>query len=166
MGYKNHFLEPNFLGGFGGPPLEFPYVWGCFTVLLESNISQSHIYDLSTNNPCSLRANLMVSVGCSQKTKYLPSKTLKIPLFNPLLVCVKNPKFFYDGHKLGVGSCDLTPKLAVFSVWRVEWVGNIGTDKKGAPHAIGTQIFLWVLLLGSFCLSSMVWIRSYGGKTF
>jgi len=78
-------------------PLRFRYSWGVAH-------PKRHIYDISANNPCFLRANLMFYVGCSGRpTKHPPQKSRKspfsiLPLFrSSILLRVKNPEFLTMG---------------------------------------------------------------------
>jgi len=58
-----------------------------------------HIYDISANNPCFLRANLMFYVGCSRPTKHAPTPEIsKIAFFRSSLLRVKNPEFLMMGR--------------------------------------------------------------------
>jgi len=78
MGYKNFEIE-KFLG-FGGP-IGVPLFWGLRT-------PKRHIYDISANNPCFLRANLMF---------YGVPKLRKSHFFEPFPPTRKKPEFVTTG---------------------------------------------------------------------
>ena len=100
--------------------------WG--SVICGGRLPKRHIYDISANNPCFLRANLMFYVGCSRKTKQPPPKHRKSHFFDPHPPTRKKSGIFYDGHKLAVALRDSTPKSAVFSVRR--WSNGLSTHYK------------------------------------
>jgi len=134
-----------------------------------------HIYDISTNNPCFLCANLVFCVGCSRPTKHPPQKSWKSPFFYPPLLREKTG-IFDDGHKLAVGSRDLTPKSAVFSIRRgSNGLATYEQTKKSRKaawrrHARYRRPNFLVGFLCDVVSSCQVWFESvqfcprYGGK--
>jgi len=120
------------------------------TIIWWIKIFKRHIYDLSANNQCSLRANLMFCVGCSRKTKYPPQNAENLTFSIPLLVCVKI-RNFDNVHKFAVGSRDSTPKSAIFCVQkgRTGWrhISRQGFAVWGRHAFDRRPNFLWVLLL-------------------
>jgi len=89
--YKTNFWNRKLFGVWWSP-LRFRYLWVAYP--------KRHIYDISANNPCFLRANLMFYVGCSRKTqlKHPPQNPKKHNFFDPPSPTRKtNPEFLTMG---------------------------------------------------------------------
>ena len=122
---------------------------GC-RYLLGVAYFKSHIYDISANNQCFLRANLLFYVSCSRKTKHPPLKHRKFYFYDPPPTTRKKSGIF--GHKLAVGSRDSTPKSAVFSV-------------RMGSNGLSTCFLCDVVSSCQFWFGSVHFCRRYGGKT-
>jgi len=141
-------------------------LWNLFS--LDQKLQQSELYKYKTNS---------CNVFCQTQMQYIsvmyePAKCWKFHFFDPLLVHVKK------------SICSLWPQekehviqrqnQQSFSFGGVEWAGDTWRGKKtdslrrGATHAIGAQIFLWVSLLTWFLCVKFgldLFNRRYGGKT-